>query len=381
MLLEAFYYRMNNTTFTCIKSGILGKDEYTNILSQFGSDTSKFTSDFIDDEVLILTGTNSKGKRVIIVDSENDNDFTGDRIIEYDYPISIERQKQIDSLLPIVSAKYDYYYNGKKITKTISIKPSPYYRSLNINLPTDNEIEKKYFLFVSVPEYRKGTLKLDDNKYNVCVSNQFSSTTYSKQNTKMFIFDPKNKIPSETDGEIPFKIGEIFNANSNDFLIQAISTWGDTLYLKYIGKNVHPLGYKEGYYVPAFTANKLDSTVFSIDQYQGKYILIDFWGTWCNPCLKLIPDLVKFNQEIDGNILVMVSVAYDNDIKKVSDFVNNNGMNWIQVFVDENETDQNSIVEKLKISNYPTLILIGPTGEILARDKSLDQIQEIINKK
>lgn len=77
----------------------------------------------------------------------------------------------------------------------------------------------------------------------------------------------------------------------------------------------------------------------------------------------------------------MVSVAYDNDIKKVSDFVNNNGMNWIQVFVDENETDQNSIVEKLKISNYPTLILIGPTGEILARDKSLDQIRKIIDEK
>lgn len=229
--------------FYLYKSGILGKDEYTNILSQFGSDTSKFTSDFIDDEVLILTGTNSNGKRVIIVDSENSNDFTEDKIIEYDYPISIERQKQIDSLLPIVSAKYDCYYNGKKITKMVSIKPSLYYRSLKINLPTDNEIEKKYFLFVSVPEYRKGTLKVDDNKYNVCVSNHFSSTTYSKQNTKMFIFDPKNKNPSETDGEIPFKTGEIFNANGKDFLIQSISTWGDTLHLKYVGKNVHPVGY------------------------------------------------------------------------------------------------------------------------------------------
>jgi len=369
---EQHYYNL-------YKTGKIKKERYLQFFSK--TDTTKLTSEFIDDEVLILIGTNKFDKRIIIVDANNNSDFSDDKIFEYEYPIGIEKQKQIDSLLPITAFRYEFYINGKKIMKSATIKPSPYKRSLSVSFNTDDTIEKKYYLFAGIPQYKKGTLKIGKINYDVCVSNRFSSTIFTDQGTVIFVYEKGKKIPSQLHGDIPLQIGDTCNANGQDYLINSISLWGDTLKLDYLGSNNRSIGYTEGLFIPKFSVSKLDSSIFSINQYQGKYVLLDFWGTWCKPCLKLVPELKKLNEEFKSKNFVLVSVAFDKDIKKVTDFVKNENMNWIHVFVDESKEDRNSIIEKLKISSFPTTILVAPTGEIIARNKDLSELQEILNRK
>jgi thiol-disulfide isomerase/thioredoxin len=362
------------------KKGKIDKERFLKISTELNIDTSKLTEAPVDYQVIILTGTNQKGNRIIIVDSDNNEDFSNDKILEFEYPISIEKQKAIENSLQSILTHYEYYFEDKIIKKQISLKPSPYRGSLGLNYNTTNEIERKYDLFVSVPEYRKGEINLNNTNYEVFVSNGFTSQSFTNRKTSIFFSIKNGKQVSELKGDIPYLIGDIMNANGMDYLIESISIWGDTLRLKYVGQNVYPAGITEGYFIPKFNAKKLDNSVFSLEQYPGKFVLIDFWGTWCKPCIEFIPELKEINAEFKDKNFVLVSVAYDNDSKKVVDFVKKEQMDWVQVYVDQKTPDNNSLVEKLKISIYPTTILIAPDGKIITRNKPINELKEILKK-
>ncbi len=360
--------------------GSIEKEQFENIAKYYKIDTIKLTNATVDCEVLFLIGTKSD-KRVIIVDSDNDGDFGNEEILEYEYPLSNERQKELDNNLPIVSVQFEYFENNQLITKKVKIKPSPYKGSMGLAFNTVNEIEKKYFLFASFPEYKKGHIDLNGLDYDIFVSNGFSRVNYEADKLSIFINQKSDSLPSELNGDIPYEIGDVFNVKGHDYLIDSVTNWGDELFIKYVGENTNPVGITEGYYMPKFEAKHLDNSIFELKQHPGKYILLDFWGTWCNPCIKLIPELKKINSDYPHDKFALVSVAYDSNLEKVSDFIEKENMDWEHLFVYQNQEDKNSLVEKLKITSYPSTILINPDGKIIARNLDIEKLKELLNEK
>jgi thiol-disulfide isomerase/thioredoxin len=83
---------------------------------------------------------------------------------------------------------------------------------------------------------------------------------------------------------------------------------------------------------PAFTITTLDGQQVSMDDLQGKVVLLDFWATWCGPCREALPHIREVAKEFQGEPLVIVSVSLDTDEQKWKDFVGKNGMTWPQYF-------------------------------------------------
>lgn len=81
---------------------------------------------------------------------------------------------------------------------------------------------------------------------------------------------------------------------------------------------------------PAFSVKTLDGSRFSLDQMQGRVVLIDFWATWCVPCMKELPELKKIAKDFSGQPLVILSVSWDEDEGTWKDFVQKNQMTWPQ---------------------------------------------------
>jgi len=381
-VVRSVHFQKKQFYWNQFKTGKISKDQFLKYSSRYDIDTTKLTKNFVDEEVLFLIGTNQNGKRVNIVDADNNEDFTDEKIFEYEYPISYEeQQKYIFDSLPTVSVTYECFENGKSVERTIDIKPSPYLGHLGITYNTDKEIEKKYDLMISVPRYKKGAKRINKTHFDVFASNGFESSTYSPEITSIFFCKKDETEISEMKGDIPYQIGDIFNANGADYKIESISRYGNSLTLNYIGENKYPVGVNEGMYLPKFMATKLNNSILGIDDYPDKYILFDFWGTWCNPCIKLIPELKMLNQEYQNKNFVLVSVAYDIDIETVSNFVNKENMNWIHLFVSMNKNDKNSIINKLKIISYPSTLLVAPNGKIIARNKDIKELKQILNER
>lgn len=74
-------------------------------------------------------------------------------------------------------------------------------------------------------------------------------------------------------------------------------------------------------------------------------------------------------------------MAFDSDLKQVINFINENQMDWKHLFVNQNQSDKNSIIEKLKISSFPSTILLDPSGEIISRNKELLELRKIFDEK
>jgi peroxiredoxin len=81
---------------------------------------------------------------------------------------------------------------------------------------------------------------------------------------------------------------------------------------------------------PAFSVTTMDGKRLSLDDLQGKVVLIDFWATWCGPCREALPHIRQIAQKFQDQPLVVLSVSLDNDEAKWKDFVAQNNMTWLQ---------------------------------------------------
>jgi thiol-disulfide isomerase/thioredoxin len=81
---------------------------------------------------------------------------------------------------------------------------------------------------------------------------------------------------------------------------------------------------------PAFAVTTIDGQRVSMDDLQGKVVLLDFWATWCAPCREALPRMQKIAKSFQGQPLVVLSVSIDTDEQKWKDFVKKNEMTWLQ---------------------------------------------------
>jgi thiol-disulfide isomerase/thioredoxin len=83
---------------------------------------------------------------------------------------------------------------------------------------------------------------------------------------------------------------------------------------------------------PAFEVTKLDGQQVSMDELQGKVVLLDFWATWCQPCREAMPHIRNVAKKFQAEPLVILSVSVDTDEKAWKEFVVKNEMSWAQYF-------------------------------------------------
>lgn len=119
-----------------------------------------------------------------------------------------------------------------------------------------------------------------------------------------------------------------------------------------------------GKIMPNFTTvATLDSSTFELNDLRGKYVLIDFWGTWCAPCIGEMPK-VKAYKEKYADQLVVLGVNNGDTMDKIRDFVTPKNYDWQQILDKDGTQD---LVLKLNVAGFPTKFILSPEGEILYR--------------
>ena len=137
---------------------------------------------------------------------------------------------------------------------------------------------------------------------------------------------------------------------------------------------------KIGKVMPNFTTqNTMDGGTFELDELKGKHVLIDFWGTWCAPCIAEMPK-VKEYQEKYKDELVVLGVNSGDTKKRIQEFVDKNGYDWKQILTG-NGTE--NLVLKLNVAGFPTKFILDPEGKTLQRfvgdtEEAFDRLDEIL---
>jgi len=138
-------------------------------------------------------------------------------------------------------------------------------------------------------------------------------------------------------------------------------------------------------YVPAmdtgvtlanFAFGTLDGATRHLSDYRGKYVLLDFWTISCGPCIRAMPDLeaayLKYHDR--GFDIVGVNLDEHLDVQKFNDFLTQQKSTWTHTSVSVKPMGpalEQYINLHCRIHSYPTTVLIGPTGKIVAMDDDL----------
>ena len=118
-------------------------------------------------------------------------------------------------------------------------------------------------------------------------------------------------------------------------------------------------------FVPELTFELRDTkgNIFTEKNTKGKYLVINFWASWCTPCLKEIPAFVEFYKENSGHVEILGLDFEPVNIEVINEFVERFSINYpIILYSHINDTEFNKFGE---IVGMPTTIIYSPEGELL----------------
>ncbi|MDR2426269.1 MAG: TlpA family protein disulfide reductase [Endomicrobium sp.] len=113
---------------------------------------------------------------------------------------------------------------------------------------------------------------------------------------------------------------------------------------------------------PDFTLQDTNGKAVTLSDYKGKVVFIDFWASWCPPCISSVPAVKYLHKKMSANQdVVVLGINSGEDAKTVASFMNNMGIDYPNLY------SNNSVIQKYKITGIPAFFIINKNGEIVKK--------------
>jgi len=222
---------------------------------------------------------------------------------------------------------------------------------------TDSDYKEKY------AEVQKISQKIKDAELNFIRENPTSEVAAQKLSS----FVQRNAIP------IPLA-SELFNnlapsiANSPFYQVTKIRLEGIE-------------ATQPGRMVPTLiSSSTLNGEPFDLRSLRGKYVLIDFWGVWCGPCVAEMPKVQEYQKKYKDQLTILGIDSGDKQ-EKIEEFLAKHGYTWMQLM--SKKGTQDDFVAKFNVNAFPTKFIIDPSGKIVYRfqgnaEEAFEKLDELL---
>ena len=121
--------------------------------------------------------------------------------------------------------------------------------------------------------------------------------------------------------------------------------------------SLHTLSYAASNFALTDNAGKKHT----LSQYKGKWVIVNYWATWCTPCLEEVPDLVALYDSRKNKDVMVLGVVFDfHSVKEVAEYVDDMLMSYPIILGDDEVTKQIDYAEVL-----PATFIYNPSGELV----------------
>ena len=115
-----------------------------------------------------------------------------------------------------------------------------------------------------------------------------------------------------------------------------------------------------GVVAPDFTLNDINGKPLALSSLKGKYVILDFWGSWCGWCIKGFPEMKNYYNKYKGKFEILGIDCNDTE-QKWKDAVKKNELPWLHVY----NPRTSKVLADYGIQGFPTKIIVGPDGKIV----------------
>ena len=238
----------------------------------------------------------------------------------------------------------------------------------------------EYLAFIAANPYGK---ELDEaiNVYNIA-SNEYNNVSQTEENYRILKQASKRMdslsvkqseaflamIPENRDSKmLAVIVGNYYSGASVDILEKIVNQFGEGVQecypIRKMKKRIAQVKASAvGSIAPEFELKDLEGNLVKLSSFRGKYVLIDFWASWCGPCRKEIPNIKQVYNSFADKGLVVIGVSVDQNEEEWRQAVKEEQVQYLQL------SDIEGITWKLyNFNGIPFITLISPEGVILER--------------
>ncbi len=136
--------------------------------------------------------------------------------------------------------------------------------------------------------------------------------------------------------------------------------------------------FMKGVKAPDFTQADTSGTAITLSSLQGKYVLVDFWASWCKPCRAQNPSLVRLYKKYKNNGFTILGISLDSKKEAWLKAIHDDKLEWQQV--SDLKFWSNAVAKQYKISSVPQNYLLDQQGVIIGKNLSEDDLDELLEK-
>lgn len=334
--------------FQNFKKGNIDSKTFDDLKEGWNIDLTKrkFSDRPIKCNVYIIYGKDKDGSIKYKIDTNNNLDFSDE--VEFS-PAKMVFGK-LDSLATHTARtiQYQAYRNGKIIDL----------KSRLLILENDGRLLRNF------PQHAEATL--DNVKLRIC-SQGFLSVD----------FDPASITTADESSATPEVVNEkeFIKINNTTYQNLGVDIDQGVLLLKKVPSDTLIYSSQVGFRARPFSGKEFTTQeTVSLDMYKGKYLYLEFWGSWCGPCVKEIPNMKKAYESIDRSKIEFLGIAQDK-AEPLRKLLDNQQIGWKQILCEE----ENGVIDDYNIQGYPTSFLIDPDGKIVAKNLRGENLIEVLN--
>jgi peroxiredoxin len=125
-----------------------------------------------------------------------------------------------------------------------------------------------------------------------------------------------------------------------------------------------------------FTIKDYKGNEVDLTKYKGRYILLDFWASWCIPCLEELPTIRKLHDSYPKDKLQIIGVSLDTNHDNWTRSIEKNKMSWLNL--SDLKGNISDIVLRYGVTSIPRKVLISPDGRVIESTPKLGIIEEVL---
>lgn len=210
--------------------------------------------------------------------------------------------------------------------------------------------------------------------FNTAVNaREIAIQTWALQRTKSFVA-PLIVIINYADGGNADVMRKLFDSFAPEVKASYYGNHLETMLVRFEGLNI-------GKTAPAFSQADINGKPIALESYKGKYVLVDFWASWCGPCRMENPNLVRTYHKFKDKNFDILGVSLDNNKAKWLQAIQDDKLTWTHV--SDLKFWQNAVALQYGVKSIPANFLLDKEGKIIAkglRGAQLDQALEQLLK-
>lgn len=304
-------------------------------------------------KINFVYGIDKNKNNIICFDANNNGKFTDDKY----YPIN-------ENIPFIKISNIKILVNGNYKTRDVYIKAEPGMSVISVNDKKLNSNKEFNLSFFMMPTIISGVAELGSDSFRLALCNYTTEQLFNAKRTLLCLVPKDSLFLPCSFHQIQYSVGDTMYLGKSIYKFDSITKFGNKIFLEELSNENKRFGIEQGYFAfPIVSRDLLTGIKYSTDTIK-KYLLLDFWGTWCKPCVEMADDLKEMNSFYANRPFQMISIAKDESQNVVREYLKKENIQWINFY---DKSTESTICNKYKIQAFPTFIVIDDTGRIVLR--------------